>query len=482
MTTPTGMWGGRFEESAHPLFRAFNDSLAFDYRLATQDLLASIAWADAIRGAGVVTTDECSTLTRAMSDLLAEVRANPRAPLGESASTGAPPTSIDEDVHSWIERRLVERLGSLGKKLHTGRSRNDEVATALRLWVRDEIDARLSEMRALRASLLALATRELDTPMPGYTHLQRAQPIVWGHWSLAYEQMLARDADRLRDARRRVNVCPLGSGALAGTTYPVDRRAIAASLGFDSITANSLDAVSDRDFVVESLGALALVAVHLSRLAEDLIIYSTGEFALVSMSDRVTSGSSLMPQKKNPDACELLRAKAGRIIAAHAGLCTVIKGLPLAYNKDLQEDKEPIFDAMEQSSLCLRVACVVIDGLRVDRSACRAGAAGGYSNATELADYLVSKGLPFREAHDITGRVVREAIALHVPLDRMSPDAMRAIEPRIGPDVLAGLTIEACLTRRDIPGGTAITRVTAALSDAQRTLAAEFAVPPHSRA
>ncbi|MCB9840926.1 MAG: argininosuccinate lyase [Phycisphaeraceae bacterium] len=457
------MWGGRFGEAGHPLFRAFNDSLRFDYRLAGHDLAGSIAWADGLRGAGVLTDDECGRLIDAMKGLMREVAADPRTPLG----------GADEDVHSWIERRLTESLGALGKKLHTGRSRNDEVATALRLWVRDEIDARLGELVGLRRALVAFAKRELDTPLAGYTHLQRAQPIVWGHWALAYEQMLSRDAERLRDARRRVNVCPLGSAALAGTTFRVNREAIAAALEFDGITANSLDAVSDRDFVVETLGALVLCALHLSRLGEDLIVYSSGEFGLVAMSDRVTSGSSLMPQKKNPDACELLRGKAGRIIGAHAGLCAVLKGLPLAYNKDLQEDKEALFDAMEQASMCLRVAAVVVEGLEVDREACRAAAAGGYSNATELADYLVGKGVAFREAHDITGRVVREAIRLGVDLERMPLEAMRAVDGRIGEDVFGVLTIEACLARRDVAGGTAVARVREAVAAAERLLGEE---------
>ena len=411
MDQSKGMWGGRFEESAHPLFRAFNDSIGFDYRLASHDLVASIAWADALHGAGVLSAEERDRLTLAMNDLLGEVRADPRCPLGPP---GQPPE--DEDVHSWIERRLVERLGTLGKKLHTGRSRNDEVATALRMWVRDEIDARLVELRGLRGALLRLARRELATPLPGYTHLQRAQPIVWGHWALAYEQMFARDAARLAGARTRVNVCPLGSAALAGTTYPIDRARIAASLGFEAISANSLDAVSDRDFAVETAGALALAGVHLSRIAEDLIVYSSGEFGLVAMSDRVTSGSSIMPQKKNPDACELLRGKSARLIAAHGTLCTVIKGLPLAYNKDLQEDKEPLFDAMEQAR-CLRI----VVGRDHGRSRCLSPSrAGGIRRRIELADYLVGRGVPFRDVHESTvASCARRGVPLEgLPIER----------------------------------------------------------------
>jgi argininosuccinate lyase/amino-acid N-acetyltransferase len=440
------LWGGRFESASDPLFKRFNDSLSFDCRLLPQDIEGSIAWAAALRRTGVLSEPERASLEVALraiaeewSGLLAEVA-----------------TSGEEDVHSFVEARLVERVGPLGKKLHTGRSRNDQVATDLRLWCRAAIDERVAELRGVRRSLLELARREQGTVFPGYTHLQRAQPVLLAHWALAYAEMLGRDASRFKDARARADQCPLGSGALAGTAFPIDRAALAADLGFAEPTTNSLDAVSDRDFVVDALAASSLCAVHLSRLAEDLIIYSTGEFAMVELSDDVTSGSSLMPQKKNPDALELIRGKAGRIMGAHTALCVTLKGLPLAYNKDMQEDKEPLFDAMDHLSLCLRMLPRVLDGAKVDRAAALRAAKGGHANATELADYLVAKGVPFRDAHEVAGRAVRAAIEKGGALEDLSVDELRAahptIGPLIGPDVYDVLKIEALLARRTAHG------------------------------
>ncbi len=455
------LWGGVFEGAADPLFRAFNDSLPFDWALVREDIAGSSAWARALERAGVLTPGERADLERALDELLAEAEAiGPRAP----ADSGA------EDVHSWVEQRLIERLGALGKKLHTGRSRNDQVATDLRLWTRARIDARIGEIREVQRALLRLAERELDAPLPGYTHLQRAQPVVWGHWALAYAEMLDRDADRFADARRRLNRCPLGSAALAGTAYPIDREALARDLGFDGPTANSLDAVSDRDFALETLAAAALCAAHLSRIAEELILYATGEFGFIALDDSVASGSSIMPQKKNPDALELLRGKAGRIFAAHTNLLVTVKGLPLAYNKDLQEDKEPLFDSMAHLSLCLRMLARVLDATTVRRDRCRAAALGGYSNATELADYLVGKGVPFRDAHEVSGRAVRRAIALGVPLDELPLEELRGLHERIGEDVYPAIALEATLARRDVPGGTAPARVREAVADLRRRL------------
>ncbi|MDX2016032.1 MAG: argininosuccinate lyase [Planctomycetota bacterium] len=467
------LWGGRFEGQADPLFRHLNDSFPFDHRLIEQDLTGSKAWARGIARAGVLSAEELTKLLAAIDHLLAEHRANPSLIL---ASIGR-----DEDVHSYVERRLVESLGSLGKKLHTGRSRNDQVATDLRLWARAALTERLAEIAAARTSLLNLAERELRSPIPGYTHLQRAQPVLFSHWALAYERMLARDAERFRAARASAQArCPLGSAALAGTTFPVDRAEIARDLGFDAPSENSLDAVSDRDFVVEALNASALAAVHLSRLGEDLIVYSTQEFSYVDMSDAVTSGSSLMPQKKNPDACELLRGKAGRIIASAQSLMTTLKGLPLSYNKDLQEDKEPLFDAMEQLSLVLRVTPRILDGLTLRRAEAARGALGGYANATELADYLVAKGMPFRDAHDVVGRIVRAALALpNAPgLHELPLDTLRAHASVIGPDVFDALSLESSLRRREIAGGTGPGAVTSALSAARAQLARETESKP----
>lgn len=456
------LWGGRFDEGSggpDALFRAFNDSLPFDKRLLQQDIEGSIAWAGAVASVGVITEPERATLEEALRAILIEVRARPQ--LIDRAE--------DEDVHSFVERLLVERVGPLGKKLHTGRSRNDQVATDLRLWTSSALAERiLPALREARAALLALAEREPDSVLPGYTHLQRAQPVLWGHWALAYAEMLERDAERFTQALARTRVSPLGSGALAGTAYPVDRERLAADLGFDRATRNSLDAVSDRDFALDTVNACVLCALHLSRLAEDLIIYSTGEFAFVEMSDKWSSGSSLMPQKKNPDALELIRAKAGRIIGAQAALNTVLKGLPLAYNKDLQEDKEPLFDATDSLLLVLRVLPAVITGMKINREACRHAAQGGHANATDLADYLVDKGIPFREAHDTAGRVVRLALSRAVAIEQLSLADIRAIAPQVGEDLFPRLALDAIIAKRDVSGGTAANRVREQLEAARQ--------------
>ncbi len=463
--TSATMWGGRFEGAPDPLFRAFNDSLPFDWTLVTQDIAGSIAWAGALRDAGVLTREEATRLIGALGSLAIEAAEMPEPPLASGA----------EDVHSWVEMKLIERVGPLGKKLHTGRSRNDQVATDLRLWARSECSRRIAEIHAAQRALLALARRHESVALPGYTHLQRGQPVSVAHWALAYVEMLERDASRLIDARRRLNVCPLGSGALAGTAYPIDRAALADALGFDRPTPNSLDAVSDRDFVAESLSALAILAVHLSRFAEDVILYATSEFGLVRLSDAVSSGSSLMPQKKNPDALELIRAKSGRITGALVGLLMVLKGLPLAYNKDQQEDKEGVIDAMRSASMSLRMLALVAEGMSFDSEACAKAAAGGYSNATELADYLVRKGMPFRDAHDAAGRVVRMAIQQGAPIEGLSLDELRSVAPAIERDVIDCLSTEATLARRDVVGGPAPGRVRKALAEAESRLAPALA-------
>ena len=454
------LWGGRFESGPDALFKALNDSLRFDFRLARQDIAGSIAWARAIGKAGVLKADEVTKLEAALKDLDALVSKDPHAPAQADS----------EDIHSWVESHLIAKVGDLGKKLHTGRSRNDQVATDVRLWTRDAIDTRLSELKEARRSLIALAEREQATILPGYTHLQRAQPILFAHWALAYQEMLERDGARLADCRTRVNVMPLGSAALAGTTYAIDREALAKDLGFDSPSRNSLDATADRDFIAETLFCLAQTSVHLSRMAEDLILFMTQEYGFVEMSDAVTSGSSLMPQKKNPDACELLRGKSGRVIGSMVSMLITMKGLPLAYNKDLQEDKEPLFEAMEQLSMCLLVVPKILDGLKVRREVCRTAAKGGYSNATELADYLVSKGVPFREGHDVVGKIVRHALSTNAALEDLSVADMKKFCPAIGEDVFGWLTLESCLARREIRGGTGPKAVAAALAEARARL------------
>jgi len=457
------LWGGRFESGPDALFRNLNDSLRFDYRFATEDIEGSRAWAKAIHQAGVLSADELARLTSALSELRAAVHSDPALPLKDGLGK-------DEDIHSWVERSLIAKVGDLGKKLHTGRSRNDQVATDLRLWTRAAIDARLVELRSARASLINFADRERATIISGYTHLQRAQPVLLAHWALGYAEMLERDDSRLRDARRRVNVCPLGSGALAGTAYPIDRDALAADLGFDSATRNSLDAVSDRDFVIETLAGCALTGVHLSRLGEDLILYGTQEFGFFEYHDSVSSGSSLMPQKKNPDAAELLRGKAGRITGALVAVLTTVKGLPLAYNKDLQEDKEPLFDAMDHLALSLQVLPRILDTLKVRRGACEKAAAGGYSNATDLADYLVSKGVAFREAHDLSGRAVRLGLERNQPLEGLSLVDLQSITPRIDTDVFARIDLRNGMAKREVLGGTGPNAVAAAIDAARSRL------------
>ncbi len=459
------LWGGVFGEEGgaqglDPLFRRFNDSLPVDRALIEHDVRGSVAWAGALRDAGVLSGEECTRLQNALVGVLEDVRARPSI-LDEAD---------DEDVHAFVERLVTERAPDVGPKLHTGRSRNDQVATDLRLFVRAESARRIEEIRALQGTLLDLAEREIATPFPGYTHLQRAQPILFAHWALAYAEMLERDASRLADASRRAGACPLGAAALAGTAYPIDRDALARSLGFDRPCANSIDAVASRDFVIETLSALAQSALTLSRMAEDLIVYASPEFGFVRMSERVSTGSSIMPQKKNPDALELIRGKAGRVVGALVSLMTTVKGLPLAYNKDLQEDKEPLFDAMATCSMVLRVASVAVEGLEVDRQRALAAAQLGYANATDLADFLVERGVPFRRAHEISGRAVRRASDEGVALEALPLETLRSLAPEITEDVFARISLDAVLARRDVPGGTAPGRVREALAAARARL------------
>jgi argininosuccinate lyase/amino-acid N-acetyltransferase len=446
------LWGGRFDGDTSDLFKALNDSLPFDRALVMEDIEGSIAWARALGRAKVLKAADVSKLVKALESI-AERESDP--------ATAKISSATDEDVHSFVERELIALVGDLGKKLHTGRSRNDQVATDVRLWTASAI-VNLRRLIAMAIdALVSLADAELKkrTVLPGYTHLQRGQPVLFAHWCLAYVEMLRRDHERFGDALSRVCVSPLGSGALAGTAYPIDREALATDLGFLEASRNSLDAAGDRDFVFETLSTIALCGVHLSRLGEDLIFYSSSEFGFIQMSDRVTSGSSLMPQKKNPDAAELLRGKSGRLIGNLVRIATTLKGLPLAYNKDLQEDKEPLFDSVAHLTLCLRIVPECVSGITINRDRMRAAADDGFSAATDLADYLVRAGVPFRDAHHIAGRLTRTALELRVPLHRLTLEQMRAIEPRIGPDIFKELSIEAVLAKRDVVGGTAIKQV-----------------------
>jgi argininosuccinate lyase/amino-acid N-acetyltransferase len=451
------LWGGRFKGEASVQFKKFNDSLPVDYRMAVQDIVGSIAWAGAIHSVGVIDADEHTRLVAALNELKASVEADPEQIL----------TSDAEDIHSWVEIKLIEATGDLGKKLHTGRSRNDQVATDLKLWCKETGGELLLALVSLQQALLELAEREKDTVLPGYTHLQRAQPVTFGHWCLAYVEMFNRDIGRLKDAIYRFDTSPLGSGALAGTAYPIDRDLLAHNLGFRSATLNSLDAVSDRDHVIELLSTASISMMHMSRFAEDLIFYNSGEAGFVEMSDLVSSGSSLMPQKKNPDACELIRGKAGRVVGSLAGMLITMKGLPLAYNKDMQEDKEGLFDALDTWLEVMEMAVLVADGLKVNRSRTLAAAQQGYSNATELADYLVAKDIPFREAHHIVGEAVLSAIDAGHALEDFTLAQLQAFSDKIENDVYQYLSIESCLEKRVAIGGTSKIQVQKALNEIQ---------------
>jgi len=451
------LWGGRFKEKASVQFKKFNDSLPVDYRMAVQDIVGSIAWAKSLNDVGVLNNDELVRLTSALTELKISVEENPKQILLSDA----------EDIHSWVEIQLIEKTGDLGKKLHTGRSRNDQVATDLKLWCKETGGDLLFALVNLQQAMMNLAEREKDTVLPGYTHLQRAQPITFGHWCLAYVEMFNRDIGRLKDALYRLDVSPLGSGALAGTAYPIDRNALAHDLGFRTATMNSLDAVSDRDHVIELLASASISMMHLSRFAEDLVFYNSGEAGFVEMSDLVSSGSSLMPQKKNPDACELIRGKAGRVFGSLTAMLTTMKGLALAYNKDMQEDKEGLFDALDTWQECMEMAVLVADGLKVNRSRTLAAAQQGYANATELADYLVSKDIPFREAHHIVGEVVLAAIEEGCPLEDLTLTKLQEFSDKIEQDVYQHLSIESTLDKREALGGTSRAQVEKAIANIQ---------------
>lgn len=451
------LWGGRFTQAADSRFKSFNDSLRFDYRLAEQDIVGSIAWSKALVSVNVLSVQEQQQLEQALNHLLQSVQQDPEQILASDA----------EDIHSWVEQKLIEQVGDLGKKLHTGRSRNDQVATDLKLWCRDQGVHLLLALKTLQQQLVTVAAEHQATVLPGYTHLQRAQPVTFAHWCLAYLEMFERDESRLTDALARLNTSPLGSGALAGTAYAIDREVLAADLGFTRATRNSLDAVSDRDHVMELMSVASISMLHLSRLAEDMIFYTTGEAGFIELADTVTSGSSLMPQKKNPDALELIRGKTGRVYGALAGMMMTVKALPLAYNKDMQEDKEGLFDALDTWFDCLQMAGLCFDGIKVNAARTLEAAKQGYSNATELADYLVAKGIPFREAHHIVGVAVVAAIGKGVALEELSLAELQQFSPLIEQDVYSILTIESCLEKRCALGGVSPKQVAHALQQAQ---------------
>jgi argininosuccinate lyase len=459
MTKSKNLWGGRFSQEADPSFTTFNNSFAFDRRLFAVDIRASVAHCNALAAAGVISREEADKINAGLQTVL------------EHEDDGAYFDQItSEDVHSFVEARLVEVVGDAGRKLHTGRSRNDQVATDLRLWLREAIDQLSNRVRSTGEALLDFAEANSDAVLPGYTHLQHAQPILFAHWCLAYFEMLARDRERLSEIRRRVNIMPLGSAALAGASFPIDRDAVALELGFEGISRNSVDAVSDRDFCVEFVSACSLIMVHLSRFAEEVILYSTSEFGFFELSDAVATGSSLMPQKKNPDSMELVRGKAGRVFGYTVSLLTMLKGLPLAYNKDMQEDKEAVFDAFDTTHASLDVSTLVLRNVKLNVDRMRAAASKGMMNATELADYLVRKGVPFREAHETVGKIVVRAMESETELGELSIAELRSFSNEIEGDVFESLTLERTLGSKSLAGGTAPERVAEALASARNLL------------
>ena len=444
-----GAWSDRFEQGLHPFIEAFNASIGFDLTLLQEDLDGSIAHARMLASCGVIAEEEAVQLV----DGLELIRT-------EAADGRFNPGLEDEDVHFAVERRLIALVGSVGKKLHTGRSRNDQVGTDLRLWLRRRLDEIDGDLQRLQRALLDQADRHQSTMIPGYTHLQRAQPLCLAHHLLAYIEMLQRDRQRLGDVRRRVNICPLGAAALAGTPVPIDRRQTAEDLGFAAIYANSLDAVSDRDFCVEFSAAASLVMAHLSRLAEEVIAWASEEFGFVRLSDRCATGSSLMPQKKNPDVPELVRGKCGRVFGHLQGLLTMIKGLPLAYNKDFQEDKEALFDAYRTTRDCVEAMAILFEeGLefRIDRL--NQAVESDFSNATDVADYLVARGVPFREAYQLVGAVVRRCLEQDCLLRELSLEQWKELHPAFEADLHEALAPRAVVSARRSEGGTGFDRV-----------------------
>ena len=450
-------WAGRFSEPMSELVKRYTASVSFDRRMWRQDIRASLAHATMLARQGIIGANDLADVERGLAQVTQEI------------ADGSFVWSLDlEDVHLNIEKRLTALVGDAGKRLHTARSRNDQVATDLRLYLRDAIDDISALLGDFQARLLDLAEREAATPLPGFTHLQVAQPVTFGHHLLAYYEMARRDAGRFADCRRRTNRLPLGAAALAGTTYPIDRQFVADQLGFDGVCENSLDAVSDRDFAIEFCAASALLMMHLSRLSEELVLWMTPRFGFISLADRFCTGSSIMPQKKNPDVPELARGKTGRVYGHLMALLTLMKGQPLAYNKDNQEDKEPLFDAVDTVTDTLRIFIEMIPGITARPENMRDALRQGFATATDLADYLTRKGLPFRDAHAAVGLAVRRAEELGVDLAQISLDELRQFSPLIDDDVFAALTVEGSLAARCHPGGTAPMQVLAAIAHARR--------------
>jgi argininosuccinate lyase len=444
-TTSNTMWGGRFAAGPDAIMEAINASIGFDQRMAAQDIAGSRAHAAMLGATGIISSSDAEAIREGLLTVLSEIEGG-----------SFPFSTALEDIHMNVEARLKDLIGEPAGRLHTGRSRNDQVATDFKLWVRDQLDAVDAALTAVMQALLGQAEAGADWVMPGFTHLQVAQPVTWGHHMLAYVEMFARDQGRIRDARARMNTSPLGAAALAGTSFPIDREMTAEALGFDAPAANSLDAVSDRDFALEFLGAASICAMHLSRLAEELVIWSSAQFRFVTLSDRFSTGSSIMPQKKNPDAAELIRAKVGRIMGANVGLMMVMKGLPLTYSKDMQEDKEQVFDAADNLMLALAAMEGMVRDMTANRDALRAAAATGFSTATDLADWCVRVlGMPFRDAHHVTGSLVALAEGKGCDLPDLSLEDMQSVHSEITSAVFEVLGMENSVNSRISYGGTA---------------------------
>ncbi len=451
------MWDGRFAKATDTAVNAYNSSIAFDARMFRQDIRGSQAHARMLGSIGILSAEDVQAIVTGLAAIGSEI---------ELGTLSFDP--VAEDIHMFIEAELTKRIGAAGKRLHTGRSRNDQVALDLRLYLKDESDVIRQAMLDLYRVLLDSAAAHTETILPGYTHLQRAQPITLGHHLMAYVEMLARDISRLDDCVRRMDVMPLGSGALAGTTYPLDRDKVARELGFAAITQNSLDGVSDRDFAIELASVLSIFMMHLSRLSEEIILWSSQEFAFVELDDAYSTGSSIMPQKKNPDVAELTRGKSGRVFGSLQTLLVVMKGLPLAYNKDMQEDKEAIFDAVDTVLLCLPAFTGMIATMAVRADKMRAAAAGGFTNATDLADYLVKKGLPFREAHEVSGKLVKLCISRGLALEDLKLNEFREFSQLIEQDIYEAISLQTCVSQRKITGAPNPDTVKAAIEVAKK--------------
>ena len=452
-------WSGRFNEPVDELVKQFTASVGFDKRLAEFDIAGSLAHARMLGAQGIIGTEDVKAIESGLTEILAEIQA------------GTFEWLLDlEDVHLNIEKRLTDKVGDAGKRLHTGRSRNDQVATDVRLWLRATADDVLAAIKNLQISVLALAEANFDTIMPGFTHLQVAQPVTFGHHLMAYFEMLKRDAERFADCRKRINRLPLGAAALAGTSYPINRDMVAKSLGFDGVCENSLDAVSDRDFAIEFIAAASVLMMHLSRFSEELILWSSPRFAFIDIADRFCTGSSIMPQKKNPDVPELVRGKTGRVYGHLVGLLTLMKGQPLAYNKDNQEDKEPLFDTTDTLLITLKIYADMLRGITVNKANMRQAALEGFATATDLADYLVKKGMAFRDAHEVVALAVKHGVQKGCDLADLSLGELQKFSSMIGDDVYQVLTLEGSLASRNHIGGTAPNQVKQAISRARKIL------------